>query len=124
MVAACLGSVRNGCLGLGRSCKNCLWTADVRFSANAQTHADLTRLRLYDLAYRIAFLAFLAIEIAGFVLLAVAQKTPPPIHSLSGLYVCVGGIIALPIALCLIQSRVKNYLASLPIRLTEDQLHI
>lgn len=53
-------------------------------------------------ATRIATFVFLAIEAVGFVLSAVAFRTPPPFHMLTGLYVILGGMIAFPIALAII----------------------
>ncbi len=89
-------------------CKKLCWTEDSRFTDGLDEH-KIHKLKQYDLAFRITFIALLAAEIAGFVLLAVGCKTPPPFHALIGLYVCVGSLVLCPIALAIINCRRDAY---------------
>ena len=105
-----LTGCRDFCCAVPGSCKNFWWTPDDRYNAATQTKArSLTKLKGYDLAFRITFVALLVAEIAGFVLLALGCKTPPPFHSLIGLYVCVGALFVFPIALAIINCSRESY---------------
>lgn len=75
-------------------------------NVDAKYHAPLSR---YGMLYRVSALAFLAMELTGFVLLGFAFKTPPPFHMMTGVYVLIGGLAAFPIALCAITSKRDAY---------------
>jgi|GEM_PF-4499603 len=115
-LSGCCTTVGNGFKSIPNGCKNFWWTKDSRFEANVvQKVPNLTTLKLYDLAFRITFLALLAVEIAGFALLAVGCKTPPPFHPLIGLYVCVGGLVIIPTVLAIINCKREAYCKSVGI---------
>ncbi len=122
-LGGCCTTVGNGCKSIPSGCKNFWWTKDSRFrSSVSEKVPNLTTLKLYDLAFRVSFLALLAIEIAGFALLAVGCKTPPPFHPLIGLYLCVGGLVVIPIVLGIINSKREAYCKT--VEIVSDTTHI